>query len=219
LHAGEGGRVAQLGPIAQDRCRAEEGERPRRQASEAKPDGTRYAVSPDFQQAGYVFDARAGSLPRHCVEHRVDKERITSSGRFQGGTERVVRVQTVQLAREHRDRGTPERLRANRARLRIGDELGDQRGIAALALRRPRACGDEEGHSLEPSRQVEEPSQGGGVGPVQVVDGEKRGPVKGHVGRQPVEAVEDRKRALGGSVLRTGELRRSEQRFNERRGP
>ena len=63
------------------------------------------------------------------------------------------------------------------------------------------AGGDEERHSLEPSRQVEEPPQGGGVRPVQVVDREQRRLLKGHVGREPVEAVEDREGALCGRVL------------------
>jgi hypothetical protein len=107
----------------------------------------------------------------------------------------------MQLTCEHGDRGTPERLRADHGGLRIGDELGDECGVAAFALGRPGPGGDEEGHSLEPSRQVEEPPQRGGVRPVQIVDGEKRRLVEGHVGGEPVEAVKDRERALCGRIL------------------
>ena len=41
FHAGKSGRVAQLGSVAEDRRCAEEGERRRGQASEAKPDGAK----------------------------------------------------------------------------------------------------------------------------------------------------------------------------------
>ncbi len=219
FHAGESGRVAQLGPVAEDRGRAEEGKRLRLQASEAKPDGARNALRSDFQQTGHLLGGRAGSLPRNRVEHRAHEERISAGRRFEGGAEGVVRLQTVQLAREHGDRGTPERFGANRGGLRIGDELCDKGGIAALSLRRPRRRGDEKRHSLEPSRQVEEPAQGGGVRPVQVVDRKQRRLLKGHVGREPVKAVEDREGALCGRVLRSGELRGSEERFDERGRP
>jgi hypothetical protein len=103
----------------------------------------------------------------------------------------------MQLAREHRDRGPPQRSRENRGGLRIGDELCDKRGIVALSLQRPCSHRDEERHPLQPSRQLKEPPQGGGVRPVQIIDREKRRPVKGHVGREPVQAVQHRERALG----------------------
>ena len=200
FHAGERGRVAQLGPVAEDRGRAEEGQRLRRQASEAKPDDARNALRADLQQTGHVLGGRAGSLPCNRVEHRADEERISAGRRLEGGAEGVVRLQAVQLAREHGDRGTPKRFGANRGGLRIGDQLCDKGGIVALSLGRPGSGGDEERHSLEPSRQVEEPPQGGSVRPVQVVDREQRRPLKGHVGREPVEAVEDREGALCGRV-------------------
>ena len=60
---------------------------------------------------------------------------------------------------------------------------------------------DEERHSLEPSRQVEKPPQRGGIRPVQVVDREQRRQLEGHVGGEPVEAVQDREGALCGHIL------------------
>ena len=107
----------------------------------------------------------------------------------------------MQLAREHGDRGTPKRFGAKHGGLRIGDELGDKRGIATLSLGRPGSGGDEERHSLEPSRQVEEPPQRGGVRPVQIIDREKGRPLKGHVGGEPIEAVKDREGALSGRLV------------------
>jgi hypothetical protein len=152
FHAGESGHVAQLGPVAQDRGSSEEGKRLRPQACEAKPDGTRNPLRSDLQQTGHQLGGRADSLPCNCVEHRADEERIPAGRRLQGGAERFVWLQTVQLPREYGDRGTPERFGANPCDLRIGDELSDQRGIAALSLGRPRRRDDEERHSLQPSR-------------------------------------------------------------------
>jgi hypothetical protein len=201
LHAGERGRAAQLGPVAEDRGRAEKGKRLRLQAREAKPDRAGNALRPDLKQTGHVLGSWAGSFACNRVEHRADEERISAGRRFERGAEGFVWLQAVQLAREHRDRGTPKRFGANRGGLRIGDERGYQRGIVALALRRPRCRGDEERHSLEPSRQVQQPPQRGRVRPLQVVDRKQRRLLKGHVGREPVEAVQDRERALCGPLL------------------
>jgi hypothetical protein len=175
-HAGERGRVAQFRPVAEDRRRAEEGKRLRRQASEAKPDVASNTLRSDLWQTVHVLGGRAGSLACNRLEHRADEERISASRRFEGGAEGLVRLQTVQLTREHGDRGAAKRLRANRGGLRIGDELSDECGIVALALGRPRPRGHEERHALEPARQVEEPAERGGVRPVQVVDREQRRP-------------------------------------------
>jgi hypothetical protein len=54
---------------------------------------------------------------------------------------------------------------------------------------------------------------------VQVVDREQRRLLKGHVGGEPVEAVEERERALCESILCSGKLRGFEKRFHERRRP
>jgi hypothetical protein len=196
FHAGKRGRVAQLGPVAEDRRRAEQGKRPGGQASEAKPDRARNALRADLQQTGHVLGGRAGSLPGDRVEHRAKEERIAAGRRLERGAEGFVRLQSVQLLREHGDRLTAKRFGANRNKLRLGDELCDEHGIAALCLRRPGCGGDEHGDSLEPSRQVEEPPQRGGVRPVQVVDREQGRLVQGHVGGEPVEAVEDREGVL-----------------------
>jgi hypothetical protein len=215
FHAGERRRVAQLDPVAQDRGRAEQGQRLRPQPSEAKPDHPGNALRTDLQQTRRVLGGRAGSLPCDRVEHRADKEWVAAGRRFERGAEGLVRLQAVQLAREHRDRGTPERLGTNRCDLRVGDELGDKHGIVALSLGRPGPGDDEERHSLQPSRQVQEPPQGGGVRPVQVVDRQQRRLVQGHVRREPVEAVDDREGALCGGVLRTGGPGGSQQRRDE----
>ena len=127
FHSGESGRVAQLGPVAEDRGRAQEGKRLRRQASEAKPNGARNALRPDFQQTGHLLASRAGSFPRNRVQHRADEERIPAGRRLERGAESLVWLQTVQLPREHGDRGTPKRSGANRGGLRIGDQLRDKR--------------------------------------------------------------------------------------------
>ena len=62
FHAGESGRVAQLGPVAEDRGGTEEGKRLRWQAGEAEPDGASNALPSDFQQTGHVRGGGAHSL-------------------------------------------------------------------------------------------------------------------------------------------------------------
>ena len=208
--------MAQLGPVAEDRGRAQKGKRLGRQAREAKPDHARNALPSDFQQMRDVLGGRRGSLPCNRVEHRADEERIPAGRRFEGGAEGFVRLQTVQLPREQSDRGTAKRLGTNRGGLRIGDQLCNERRVAPLSLRRPGAGRDEQRDSLEPSRQVEQPAQRGRVRPMQVVDYEQRRLVKGHVGSEPVQAVEDREGALRGRLLGSGELRGAEERFHER---
>ena len=64
----------------------------------------------------------------------------------QGGAEGRVRLQAVQRAREHGDRGGPQRPGADRGGLRVGDQLRDERRIAALALGRPGCGGDQQRH-------------------------------------------------------------------------
>ncbi len=214
FHAGESGRVAQLGPVAEDRGRADEGQRLWRQAREAKTDRARHAPCSDFEQTGHLLASRAGSFPCNRVQHRADEERIAAGRRLEGGAESLVRLQTVQLARKHGDRGNPERPGANRGGCRIGNQLSDECGVPGLALGWAGCGGDEERHSLEPSRQVEEPQQGGGVHPIQVVDREQRRLLECDIGREPIEAVEDREGALCGRLLCRGELRGSEQRFH-----
>jgi hypothetical protein len=125
----------------------------------------------------------------------------------------------MQLSREHGDRAEPERPGANRHAGWIGDQLGHKGGIAALALGRAGCGGDEERHFFEPSRQVVEPAQGGGIRPVKVVDREQRRLLKGHVGGEPVETVEDRKGAFCRRVLRRGVVGGAEERFHERGRP
>jgi hypothetical protein len=95
IHAGKSGRLAHLRPVAENRRRAEKGERRRRQTSEAKPDDSGNALRSDLQQAGHVLGGRADSLPRDRVEHRADKERIPAGRRFQCSAEGVVRLQPV----------------------------------------------------------------------------------------------------------------------------
>jgi hypothetical protein len=172
----------------------------------------------DLEQPLRVLGRRAGSLSCDRVEHRADEERVAARRRLEGGTESLVRLQTMHLARKDGNRGTPKRFEEDRGGLRIGDELCNKFWIAALSLRRPRSCGDEEGYSIQPSREVEEPAQRGGVRPVQVVDSEKGRLLKSNVGRDPVEAMEDREGALRWRFLRTGELRGTEERLYELSG-
>ena len=145
FHTGERGHVAQFGPVAEDRGGAEEGERLGRQAGEAKPDGARNTLCSDFEQTGHQLGRRAGFFPCHRSEHRVDEERVSAGRRRESGAEGLVRFQAVQLAREHCDRGGPERSGTNRGGLRIGDQLRDEGGIAALSLGRPRAAATRSG--------------------------------------------------------------------------
>jgi hypothetical protein len=106
-----------------------------------------------------VVGGRADFLSRNRIEHRAEEQRISAGRRFEGGAEGIVWLETVQFAREHGDRRTAERFGSNRRGLRDGDELRDERRIAALSLGRPHSRDDEERDSVEPPRQVEEPAQ------------------------------------------------------------
>ena len=79
FHAGVHRRVAQLGPVAEDRGRAEEGKRIRRQASETKRDGARNAPAPISSRQGTCSANRAGSLPCKRVQHRAHEERVSQA--------------------------------------------------------------------------------------------------------------------------------------------
>ena len=94
-----------------------------------------------------MLDGGADSLASDRVEHRTDEQRIAAGRRLQGRAEGLVRLETVQLACEHRDRVTAKRFGQDRNGFRIGDELCDEHGIAALALRRTGCSGHEQGHS------------------------------------------------------------------------
>src|SRR5262245_39275859 len=137
LYTCERGGGAQFAPVAEDRGRAEEGERVRGQAGESKPDRPRYALRTDLQQPGHLGGRRTGSLPCDRVEHCADEQRISHRGGFEGSVEGIVWLQPVQLAREHGDGVTPERLRTYRDGLRVGNELRDQVGVVSLSLGRP----------------------------------------------------------------------------------
>jgi hypothetical protein len=151
VDAGESGCVAQLDSVAEHRGRAEEVECLRPQTDEAKADDAGDALRSDLQQPLRVLGGGTDSVPCNGIQHRPDEQRISSRRRFESSRERVIRVHAVQLACQHGDRAAPERSGANRGRLRVGDQLGDECGIVALSLRGPRRRDDQQRHSLEPS--------------------------------------------------------------------
>ena len=201
---GGGGRAkltcCQVGERRRDAARSRRpGPRPRgagpappAAAERGEPDDPRNALRADFQQTRRALGGRAGSLPGNRVEHRADEEWVATGRRLEGGAEGLVRLQAVQLAREHRDRATPKRLGANRGDLRVGDQLGDKDGIVALALG-GRVPATTRSAALPPAfASGTAATAGGSVRPLQIIDGEQRRPLQGHVGREPVEAVDDR---------------------------
>ena len=128
--------AAQLGPVAEDRGRAEEASASGgRRARRSRPREKRPALR--FPAAGARTRRSGCSLPCNRVQHRADEERIAAGRRLERGAEGLVRLQTAARARALRSRHA-QAVRANRGNLRIGDQLRDKRGIAALSLRRPR---------------------------------------------------------------------------------
>ena len=76
---------------------------------------------------------RRTDLPCDRIEHRDDEERIPARLRYECAGEGIVRLQAVQRASEHGDRGRPERFGRIAAASGVGDQLCDEDGIAALS--------------------------------------------------------------------------------------
>ena len=89
---------------------------------------------------------------------------------------------------------------------RIGDQLGEKRRLATLAGR-AQTDGDEQRQSFQPARQIPQPTQGGGVAPMEIVDRQQRRAPRGDVGHEPVEPMQDRERHVARSCRRSSDLR------------
>jgi hypothetical protein len=94
---------------------------------------------------------------------------------------------------EHGDRRLAQRRRAHGLRQPRGDQVV-RRGVVAERPVGPQRRHEQDGEALDPAREERDPAQRGGVGPLQVVDGEHERPAVRQVRQQPVEAVQRRER-------------------------
>ena len=210
---GERRRVTQLGPSPRTEAARSRASASGRSRARRSPTTRETPCAPISSRRASALGGRAGSLPGNRVEHRADEEWVATGRRLEGGGRRSRPAPGRAARREHRDRATPKRLGANRGDLRVGDQLGDKDGIVALALggRVPRRRG---AHSLQPSRQVQQPPQGGVCPCRSSMASRAASALQGHVGREPVEAVDDREGPLRprpeGRRLRGSQQRRDE---------
>ena len=191
---GERRRVTQLGPVAQDRGRAGAGPAPPAAAERGGARRPEKRPARRFPADAPALGGRAGSLQATASSTAPTKSGLPPVA-VSRAAQKVSSGSRPCSSREHRDRATPKRLGANRGDLRVGDQLGDKDGIVALALggRVPR----RRGAALPPAfASGTAATAGGSVRPLQIIDGEQRRPLQGHVGREPVEAVDDREGPL-----------------------
>ncbi len=208
--------MPEVGAVAEDRGRPEERGRLVRQPREAQRDGAADDERAELEQHVRLVGARPDALACDRVEEREHEERVAARGRLDGGAELGVRLVLEPLPRERGDRRDRQRLRPDRRRRGVGQQLGQEPGIASL-LGRPRRDRDEKRQPLEPAGEVAEPAERGAVGPVEVVDREHRRLLVRDVRREPVEAVQRRERRVDLVARPLDEARRLEQRRRERR--
>ena len=127
----------------------------------------------------------------------VQQERVAAAGIRAGRAERRVGVLAERRAHHARDRVLTERLRRDADGPGVAAQCRDhvrRRGVLALAGGQR----DQHAELLAAGGQVGEEPQRGGVGPVGVVDGDHHRPAFGQVRGQPVQAVDEREREVGG---------------------
>ena len=89
--AGERGRVAQFGAVAEDRSGAEKGKRVDCRRARRSATTRETPCAPISSRRGMCKAVGLRSLARDRVEHRADEERISTGRSFEGGAEGFVR--------------------------------------------------------------------------------------------------------------------------------
>ena len=199
VDAGEVGGLRELGGL-EHRDGLGEAHGDRRQAAEAHEHRP-----PDGARAEGLDARRLGGRRRHAVlAQRLDElahEEGDAAGRaLAGGGEVGLRRAPEAVLDQAPDRAGRERRRAQDARERIGEQEREQRRGGALGLR-ARGHDERERQLLQARQQEGQEAQRRRVGPVRVVDGEHERAVAGEVRAQPVEAVQDGERRVGGGGL------------------
>ena len=197
--AGEVGGLRELRGL-QDRDRLGEADCDGRQAAQAHEHGPAHGPSAEGLDARGLGGRRRHAVLAQRLDELAHEERDAPRRALAGGGEVGVRRTSEAVRDEAPDRAGRERRRSQDARERIGEQEREQRRGRALGLR---ARGHDEGERqlLQARQQEGQEAQGRRVGPVRVVDGEHQRAVAREVRAQPVEAVQDRERRVGGGGL------------------
>ena len=203
--AGERRGVLELGVPAEDGDSPREIRRLRRDARQAEHHRTADRLRAYGRHPCGVPVERLDAFGAQGLEQRLEEERVPSGRGVARRHEGRLRLDAEDLLRENACRFLPQGRRAEHCSRRIADDREQQLRVAAHA-RRPGGDEHEQRQALEPPLEMREPAKRGHVRPVQVVDGEERGPAERQVRRDPVEGVEHRDRDASLVVVRVGEL-------------
>ena len=154
-----------------------------------------------------VVRVRGHVLGVELVDQFSEQERVARGVRQTGGGE-LGHAGTPKPALDQRagSRGAQRpRLETQRRRV-AADRVED--GAPAVRRRRlggrgvePDRCHERDRQALQSARGIGEPAQRRLIGPVEIVDRDQQRRVRGEVGEQPVEAVDDRVDVTVGAVV------------------
>ena len=121
VEAAERGGERQLGPVTENRCRAEQAGGIGVQAGQASCDAARDRLRPELEHTRRLLGRRGRPLPPERIEQRNEKERIPSRARLQRCAEDRVRLDPQALAGERRCRFLTEAARMDHNPERVGE--------------------------------------------------------------------------------------------------
>ena len=216
----EGGGERKIRAIAENRSRAKQMGRVRRQVTEPGRDAVGDRARTEFEDVARVLCGRCEAQSPDRVEQRDEIERVAPGTRSEGCRERRRGLIAEALARKSRRRFSAQHSRSHDRSERIRQQLRDQLRDVGL-FGRSRADKHQQREALEPTREVEQPAQRRLVCPVHVVDHQQRRRARGEIGGKPIEAVQHRERRLSSLMrcrLRRGREERSRQARPHRSG-
>jgi hypothetical protein len=158
VELGERGGVAKLAAVAENRCRAGDCDRVRRQARQADRDRSGDRARPKSEHGLGVRASRLEAFLSNRVEQCTHEQRGPARGNRDGGAERLSRLAPESRADELRNRGKRQRSGLDDQRQRVRQELVEQRRIMAL-LGRSRRRDDGQRQPLQPADEVPQPEQ------------------------------------------------------------
>jgi hypothetical protein len=192
---GERGDHRQLGALAEHRHGARDRGGLLVQAREAQQHGAGDRARADAADGRGTRGRRPHPVLVQRRQHVPEQQRVATRGLQAGGDEAGVGV-AEPVVDEVRDRRFAERGRPHRLGQRVGGDLGEQLRVRAR-VGRAHARRDEHRRAFEPGGEIRDEAQRRPVAPLQVVDRDQHRPLVGQVERGPVQAVQDRERALG----------------------
>ena len=215
IDPGQGGGERKIRAIAEDRRRAQQMCRVRRQMTEPRRDAVRDRARTELKDVARVLGGRREALPPDRVEQRHEVQRVTPGTRRERCRERRRGLVAEALARKSRRRFSAQHSRPHDHSDRIRQQFRDQLGDVCL-FGRTRADKQQQREALEPTRQVDKPPQRRLVCPMQVVDHEQGRRARREIGGKPIQAMQHRERRL--SPIMRCRLRRGREKRSSKRG-